>query len=717
LKENFDRFNFAIYKEKEMVDFRRWIIAAAVLTLFAGLASAQVPGGGGTGQLSCVASVAVPPQLRTEGLTEIVGDIVLTCSGGTALPNGSVVPTANITVSFGTNVTSRILQSGVSLNGGPGQNVTEALLLIDEPGSGIPVAPPPFPQGIGPQAPQTPCGSGSTALVGAGPGGCVQVANNIPVNPANPAAGTIPVMSSQGGGAPANMYLGLSNANQVTFEGIPVLPPVTSGSTRVFRMTNIRINVNALGGGLLNGVTPAVASVSISGSTSLPLNNPVLNVGFIQPGLTTSFSAATFGGVGQTFLQCTSVGLSGGTSTTVFGGPAATVGFLGYSENFGTAFKTRVAPIGVNTTGQTGFGTALQNIPGTIYNSESGFVIPAPSFQSVTAGFTTAQAQIGLADYGTRLKAVFNNIPAGVSIYVTLTNVTPIGSGNSANPPGNTAQPAGNSALSFAELVNGETTVDGNNTVPLLGVTNSVGSGATATALALLPQSNGSATAVWEVINTNPSTQETFKFGVYTTYTANPNAGSPAIGTATVNQSYAPTAGPLTFSATAAGAGSSTLTIPRFIDTSGSGRNLFLIQLCQTLLLYPFVTNQNGFDTGISIANTSTDPVGTGPQSGICKLTWYDGKGDFPPTGINGTDLTKEAPVASGNVAVNLASTLVPGFQGYMFALCNFQFAHGFAFISDLGARNLAMGYLALVVPNNVVLFRPGAPPAETLGN
>ena len=42
LKENFDRFNFAIHKEKEMVNFRRWITAIAVLALFTGLASAQV---------------------------------------------------------------------------------------------------------------------------------------------------------------------------------------------------------------------------------------------------------------------------------------------------------------------------------------------------------------------------------------------------------------------------------------------------------------------------------------------------------------------------------------------------------------------------------------------------------------------------------------------------------------------------------------------------
>jgi hypothetical protein len=35
-----------------------------------------------------------------------------------------------------------------------------------------------------------------------------------------------------------------------------------------------------------------------------------------------------------------------------------------------------------------------------------------------------------------------------------------------------------------------------------------------------------------------------------------------------------------------------------------------------------------------------------------------------------------------------------------MIAVCRFQYAHGFAFVSDLGARNLAMGYLALIIPD-----------------
>ncbi len=58
-------------------------------------------------------------------------------------------------------------------------------------------------------------------------------------------------------------------------------------------------------------------------------------------------------------------------------------------------------------------------------------------------------------------------------------------------------------------------------------------------------------------------------------------------------------------------------------------------------------------------------------------------------------------PLIPGNTYANIASTIAPGFSGYMIAQCSFPFAHGFAFISDVGARNLAMGYLPLVVCSN----------------
>ncbi|MBZ5623571.1 MAG: hypothetical protein LAQ69_33335 [Acidobacteriia bacterium] len=616
-------------------------------------------------------------------MTEQIGDILITCSGGSfpAGGVGSVITTANITVSLATNVTSRIIGFG-------GVNASEALLMIDEPGSGIlgPLAT------FGPNAPQTTC----VTPLGAGPNGCpevFQIVNGLPVAvPASPGQNVFP------GSTAANMFIGTVNANQVTFFGVPILPPVSAGTSRVFRITNVRANVSGLGSAGLAGTTQLVASISISGATSLPVNNPVQIAGFVQAGLSVGYNSATGGNLssgGTAFNQCNTQTTSG-------------VATLHFTENFGTAFKTRVAPTAAFGSGQAGiFPNNFQNIPGFIYNSESGFITNFATGQGSTGGVFNGFALPGLADYGTRLKAVFNSVPAGVRLFVSVTNLA----NNATNAT--TPQPtSGNNPTSFALLVTGEATPDGNGTTPTPAPTGAVNGSPGTTAIFEIPVVNGSATAVWEVVNTNPAAIETFNFGVWTSYSANPANNSPALGTATVNLSYAPTPPNAGFTA-AQGSVASAGPIPRFADLS-TARNILVINICQTLLLYPFVTNQNGFDTGLSIANTSTDPLGTTTQNGTCKLTWYDGSGKFPATGINGTDLTKEPAVATGTVAVNLVSVLAPNFQGYMFALCNFQYAHGFAFISDVGARNLAMGYLALVV-NNGTISR--GPTSETLGN
>jgi hypothetical protein len=72
-------------------------------------------------QLTCVASASVPLLLRGQGVADLSGDVVLSCTGTS--PAGGI--TGNLTLFLNTNVTSRVL-------GG----VSEALLLIDEPASG-----------------------------------------------------------------------------------------------------------------------------------------------------------------------------------------------------------------------------------------------------------------------------------------------------------------------------------------------------------------------------------------------------------------------------------------------------------------------------------------------------------------------------------------------------------------------------------------------------
>jgi hypothetical protein len=115
-----------------------------------------------------------------------------------------------------------------------------------------------------------------------------------------------------------------------------------------------------------------------------------------------------------------------------------------------------------------------------------------------------------------------------------------------------------------------------------------------------------------------------------------------------------------------------------------------------TNLLFPFVTNAGGFDTAITISNTSADPFNTATQTETCKLSIYSAAIMTPP-------LTFTTPtIAPGTTFTGListiANTVVGGLSGYMFAACTFTYAHGFAFVSDLGAKNLAAGYLALVV-------------------
>jgi hypothetical protein len=671
--------HFELYKEKEMPEFRKWIMALAGVALFTGLASAQVGtpviGGGPTGAFTCsTTNGSVTPTLRAEGYTEQVGDIVIICTGGTPPAIGTVIPTANFTVFLSQPVTSRLIN-----NSSPNpSNASEALLIVDEPGSGEP--------GVGPTAPQTVC---SSAAQGAGVNGCSELVGPLgtPVAASNPAA------------AGANIFQGLVTGNQVVFNGIPVLPPVTAGDTRVYRITNIRTNANgASAGGALGSIT---ASLSLNSANSLLLNNSFLTVGYVTPGLSASFNKPGGGSSSGTSLaQCTSASVTSTTSTS------GALGLLTFQSNFATAFKVRGAP--------------NQNIPGMIFNTESGFTVGAPLVGTLNSGQPT---QAGLADYGTRLKATFNNVPAGVTLYVSTHDiVNDFAVGPVPNFPNNQAV-----------LVLGETAIDGGytvsgnaNTASTIGVaatqTQLYGFGGTVP-LAPVAVNSGTGTgeAVWEVINANPSATATINFGLYISYTANPAANSPAAGTMSVTFSYAPTpsgAG-VGFTSTTGSEASNlapgSYTIPRFSDSLDITKTVAVISPCTTALLFPYLTNVDGLDTGLAIANTSSDNLGNAgastvtAQAGSCSLWFY---GPSAPT----TAFTT-ASIPAGQDWTGLVSVIAPGFGGttagvggYMIANCNFQYAHGFAFISDVGLRQLAMGYLALV------LTRAGTSP-ENLNN
>jgi len=630
LKENFDRFNSQIYKEKEMADFRRCILAFAVVALLLGLlptANAQVPNG-----MTCVANAAVPPTLRAEGLTELAGDIVLNCGGGTPTPAGQVIPQANIQVFFNTQVTSRLVNSS---------NQSEAVLTIDEP-----------------TVAQTSAATTCTSLAG-----CPAIAAGPGFAPTG-----APNSTEFKNGTNPNVFEGVVAGNSVIWTGIPIDPPGTTGS-RIYRMTNVRVNANAVSAPGANGVPGQVialvsATPATNGSGGLTstfaINNPQVTVAFVQTSLSTSItklgSTTALSAANIAILQCV------GASLTTPG----TIGQLNYSELFPTAFKTHTVA---------GSGITVQNVLGLVYNSESGYYN------------TNISPSWGLADFGTRLRAVFNNVPNGVSIFVSTVN----------NAFTSTANPLTGTA---AQLVSSESTVDGaGGFTPVSATTTVTSAGFPAgSGIWQIPITNGTGEAVWEVLAANPLLNQTYSFSYFAVATASPSTNSPAIGTATVNLWYAPTA-PQSFTASAGGvAGNASIPIPRFVDASVA-TNVLSVTICRTNLLFPYVINTAGFDTGLAIANTSTDPFGTAAQAGPCNLFFY---------GPNAPASLTTPTIPSGMEWSGLASNLAPGLGGgtaplngaYVIALCNFQFAHGFAFVSDVGARNLAMGYLALVIPD-----------------
>jgi hypothetical protein len=669
LKENFDRFKLRIHKEKEMVSFRRCILALTVLALFVGLASAQVStSSSSTGPLNCTATSANPTSARAEGYAELLGDIVITCTGGNAPAGGSAVATANLPVARNnTIVTRRVCSNGLS----------EALLLIDEPG--VPVGP----GGPVTALPQTLCTGGA---LGAGAGGCSTFTNTTATtsSAALCTSGTVPCTAF---GTVPNVFQGVVSGNQVIFNGIPILPPVSAGLARVFRITNIRGNAAQFAGqaGSFQGQIPILASVTVS--NGVPLSNPVLTTAFLFNGLgATSVRNTASNGSGTSInvLQCGTSGLAPGS-------------VLRFPEGFANAFKTRVNPtntvsgIGsVVNSGSLAVTTSFnQNLPGGIYNgSESGFILP------VSGG--TA----GLADFGTRLQATFNNVPSGVSIFVSTTNINPLGNINTpiANNATNTGglvnvissgniPSAGTNNLTFlAGLVLSPTAGAGgsNGFLPIVSGTNNNNG---INLFGPLPvDANGTATAVWEVLLANPNALETADFAVFYTLAGNPaNNTPPATPTGTVSMSFSPT-----FSSPTASS-----LIPRFTPASTSS-TIVSVSLCQTTLLFPFVNSAPGFDTGIAIANTTADPFGTKTQAGSCTLNFF-GSGA-------GTTTTQAFPsaggtIAAGTVAAEQASNLRNGFMGYVIAVCNFQLAHGYALFSDTGIRNWATGYLAVVLP------------------
>src|SRR5262245_2866217 len=77
-------------------------------------------------QMTCTASAPSPPAIRAEGLSELVGDVVLTCTGGTPVTGSAPFPRHRLELTLNTQVASRILNPLT-------EPLVESLLFIDDP--------------------------------------------------------------------------------------------------------------------------------------------------------------------------------------------------------------------------------------------------------------------------------------------------------------------------------------------------------------------------------------------------------------------------------------------------------------------------------------------------------------------------------------------------------------------------------------------------------
>jgi hypothetical protein len=556
----------------------------ALASIGSGVAQAQI-----TGLLTCQAT-AVPPVVRAEGIAELVGDIVLACTGTDAAFSPAPAFLVNVSVSLNVNVTNNI-------NFGSGSNVTDSVLVMNENNCTDPVA------------------TGNTFNTCGAPSvftqdpqhGVLAADNRLEWNEVH-----FPYPGAEVEGNPGVFY-----------------PLVTT-----MRISSVRANASQLG--VPNAATfpstQITAFLSITGPTTIAITNNVLNVAVPILGLITSGSTAISG------LQCIDT---------------EAVASISLREGFATAFKTQGVP-------------TFQ--PGNT-QWESGYWAPGSN-------------NGGGASQGTRFLIRFYNIPQGVSI--------------SAPKVIETGNPAITGDSLRLEWVSGADANGAGGTLPH------------ATDTLTVSLSGGFGGITYEVLDDDPFRIETVSVPIVVEWEADTPNDSPAIGSGQVSASFAPLSTIVRANATAPE--------PRFLENTANPRTFITIARCTTTLLFPFVTNQAGFDTGMAISNTSSDWLGTDPQTGACTIHYHGattGGGAAPPeqtsTPIAGGEQLIFT-LSGGNNAQNI--TGAPEFQGYIIAVCEFQYAHGFAFITDGfgGIPALAQGYLALVIPVTPSGRIPGVP-------
>ena len=440
------------------------IRAAIAASMLVCAAQAQVTGG-----MFCVPNAGNPPMVRAEGTTELTGDLLLVCTGGTPTPRGQPIPLVTINLLFGIEVTNRML----------GSLYSDALLLIDEPypaspltSTSTPTAPANSPaQALCYSNTDTPSPGSCNYLLGTGGGGY--------------GTSTSPYLQS---GA-STIYAGLTPTTGITWRGVPIDPPGTNGAQRIIRLSGIRAATDSIGSHFFPVGTYLEVGYSHGSDQVISLVNPAQTIAYNEPGLLT---APTF----VPLCGCTShnAPLLSGT------GPASFDGNVRLREGFAYAFRRR--SLGLTEDGPTAPNVYATNVPGAPDYTETGF-LPSPIAISLPS-YTLSPA-----DFGTRIMLWFNVQP-GVHVFVPVS--VPLTGGHPQEPVSPVPSGISDSQLQLVETDETGSSAAGYTSPPSTAMIGSI-------PVAEATRNGDLVYATYEVVNSDPTAIEAANIPVAIAFT------------------------------------------------------------------------------------------------------------------------------------------------------------------------------------------------------
>ena len=304
-------------------------------------------------------TAADPAAVRDQGLTELVADLRLECVGGVPTPSGADLPRFQVLVLANTAITSKELPATV----GRANGWNEALLLVDDP-----------------SAPrQRPCA---------------------------PLDGAPPCPAIQGDASLPNVFPARRvQDNAVVFSGVAFDPPGPNGA-RKLRITNIRVNAAARDDRFSPDQVRLTVQIFPATGGTVAVTPPERPVARATPGLL--FSLRT---VDDEPVPAAAPALLATPATLPDRDPAVEQSFVvRFEEGFAGAFRRR--------------NLATSAAPGGSGGKPSRRRL-LDRIRLLQPRFRRRQRleQAGLANTGTRLKAVLEDIPANVAVWVSLTEI------------------------------------------------------------------------------------------------------------------------------------------------------------------------------------------------------------------------------------------------------------------------------------------------------